>query len=180
MLAAALCGAAGTAFLWIYNRLIQLRNQQREAWSGIDVQLRRRHDLIPALVECVKGYQKHEAGLFTDIAAARSAAVTAPAGPASAGAETRLSGQVRHLFAIAEAYPELKAGENFRALSAQLVAIEDELQYARRYYNGSVRDFRNAAESFPANLVAGLFRFQPDPFFEIETATERSTPGVQL
>jgi LemA protein len=162
---------------WTYNRFVGLRNTQREAWSGIDVQLRKRHDLVPSLVECVRGYQAHERGTFEAISSARAATGT-PA--AVAAKENQLTAQLRGLFAVAEQYPELKADANFRQLSAQLVAIEDDLQYARRYFNGAVRDYRNAAESFPGVLVARAFHFVPEEFFEIETASERAAPAVNL
>lgn len=162
--------------VWTFNRLVALRNTQREAWSGIDVQLRKRHNLVPALVECVKGYQAHERMTFESIGEMRSGAAT----PDLQASENRLTGQLRSLFAVAEAYPELKANESFQQLSAQLVAIENDLQYARRYYNGAVRDLRNAVESFPSNFVAGLFGFSAGEFFEIELATDRATPQVKL
>ncbi|MCX6970974.1 MAG: LemA family protein [Verrucomicrobia bacterium] len=151
---------------WAYNRMVQARNQQAEAWSGVDVQLKKRSDLVPPLVECVSAYRTHEAQTFRDAAAARQPA--------------EVTRELRSLIAVAEAYPELKAAENFRKLMGQLVAIEDDLQYARRYYNGSVRDYRNLTESFPANLIAGIFGFQAGAFFEVESALERANPEVRL
>jgi LemA protein len=151
---------------WAYNRLVAARNQQAEAWSGVDVQLKKRSDLVPPLVECVSAYQKHEAHVFRDATTARQ--------------PSDVTSEIRSLLAVAEAYPELKAAENFRKLMSQLVTIEDDLQYARRYYNGSVRDYRNLAESFPTNVIAGIFGFQAGAFFEVESALERSTPEVKL
>jgi len=157
---------AGFGFLWIYNRLVRARNQQAEAWSGVDVQLKKRSDLVPALVECVRGYASHEASTLSSVVGART--------------PDDVAKQMRSLLAVAESYPDLKAAENFRKLTSQLVAIEEDLQFARRYFNGSVRDFRNLAESFPSNLVAGLFHFQPGNFFEVEAVIERSNPQVGL
>jgi LemA protein len=151
---------------WAYNRLVRARNQQAEAWSGVDVQLKKRSDLVPPLVECVSAYQKHEAQVLRDTTTARS--------------PSEVAREIRGLLAVAEAYPDLKAAENFRKLTGQLVAIEDDLQFARRYYNGSVRDYRNLAESFPSNLIAGIFGFQAGEFFEVESATERAAPEVRL
>lgn len=151
---------------WVYNRMARARNQQAEAWSGVDVQLKKRSDLVPPLVECVSAYQKHEAQTFRDTSAARN--------------PQDVAREILGLIAVAEAYPELKAAENFRKLMGQLVTIEDDLQYARRYYNGSVRDYRNLAESFPTNLIAGVFGFQAGTFFEVESALEQSSPEVRL
>lgn len=151
----------------IYNRGIRLKNQQAEAWSGVDVQLKKRHDLIPSLVECVRGYKSHEAEVLERTTASRST-------------PSEVVDGIRKIFAVAEAYPDLKASENFRQLAGQLVLIEDDLQYARRYYNGSVRDYRNFVESFPAVLLAGVFGFKPGEFFEVENVLERSAPEVQL
>jgi len=156
-------------FAWValaYNRLIRARNQQAEAWSGVDVQLKKRADLVPRLVECVSAYRIHESSTFRDTATAR--------------APEDVVRELRGLLAVAEGYPDLKAAENFRQLMSQLVLIEDDLQYARRYYNGSVRDFRNLSESFPSNVIAGIFGFQPADFFEMETVLERATPEVRL
>ena len=166
--------------VWTFNRLILLRNRLREAWSGIDVQLKRRHDLVPELVECVRGYRNHEQGVLVEVARARTQALAA-AGVAEAGpAENSLTSGLRSLFALAEAYPDLKADQNFRKLSDALVEIEDQIQYARRYYNGSVRDVNIQVESFPGCIVARLFGFQEQPFFEIESAMVRQTPEVKL
>ena len=151
---------------WAYNSLVQARNQQAEAWSGVDVQLKKRSDLVPPLVECVSAYQKHEAQVFRDTSTARS--------------PSDVTREIRGLLAVAEAFPDLKAAENFRKLMGQLVTIEDDLQYARRYYNGSVRDYRNLAESFPSNLIAGIFGFQAGEFFEVESSLERAAPEVKL
>ncbi len=158
--------ASGFWLLLTFNRLVRVRNEQAEAWSGVDVQLKKRSDLVPPLVECVRGYTTHEASTFNSVTLARN--------------QTDLVQTMRSLIALAESYPELKAAENFRQLTAQLVAIEDDLQFARRYYNGTVRDFRNLAESFPSNLVASAFQFQPREFFEVESVIERANPKVDL
>lgn len=170
-------GVLGWA-VWTFNRLVRARNQQAEAWSGIDVQLRKRHDLVPALVEVVKGYSAHEQTVLREVTEARREAVGRP--ERTDAAEQHLSQGLRHLFALAESYPQLRADTNFLRLSEDLVAIEDQLQYARRYYNGSVRDFRNLAQTFPQNLVAAAFAFHPGEFFEVDSATERAAPAVTL
>jgi len=163
-----------------YNRGIKLRNMEREAWSGVEVQLQRRHDLVPALVETVKGYQKHESQLFEDVAAARATAQGSHSADEANRTEQPLVSGLRQLFAVAEAYPDLKADGNFRQLSSSLVEIEDDLQYARRYYNGVIRDFRNYAESFPSNLIANSAGFKPGAFFEVEDSTVRDAVKVNL
>ena len=164
----------------LYNNLVKLRNRIENAWAQIDVQLKRRWDLIPNLVETVKGYAAHEKETLESVIAARNAATTASGPQQSAGAENMLTGALRQLFAVSEAYPDLKAGANFRQLSEQLVGVEDALQYARRYYNGAVRDIKVAVESFPSNLVAGWFGFKTETFFEVESVTERAAPQVNL
>jgi LemA protein len=172
MLVSALLGflaallVVGGWVLWGFNRGVRLRNQQAEAWSGVDVQLKKRHDLIPLLVECVRAYGAHESGTFRNVTRERGEGETVKT--------------MKSLLAVAEAYPELKASENFQDLTNRLVQIEDDLQYARRYYNGSVRDFRNFAESFPTNLIANLFHFVPGAFFEVENVIVRETPRVEL
>ena len=170
--------AAGIA--WTFNRLIRLRNRLREAWSDIDVQLKRRHDLVPALVECVRGYRDHEQRVLEDVTLARSQAQAAVGAAQVASGEDNLARGLRSLFVVAEAYPDLKADQNFRKLSDALVEIEDQLQYARRYYNGAVRDFNILVESFPSGIVARLFGFRAQSFFEIESAVARQTPEVKL
>ena len=165
---------------WVFNRLITLRNRLWEAWSDVDVQLKRRHDLVPNLVECVKAYRGYEQSLLESLARSRSVAQAAQ-GVASTGAvENELTKGLRSLFAVVEAYPDLKADRNFRQLSASLVEIEDTLQYARRYYNGTVRDLNNLIQSFPSMTVASLCRFQSAEFFEVESAVERQAPQVKL
>ena len=162
----------------IFNRLVRARNMVNEAWSGIDVQLRRRHDLVPNLVEAVEGYSKHERTLFEEITQTRVESLKAESAKARGEAETTLTGQLKTLFAVAEAYPDLKASSNFIELQKGLVEIEDQIQYARRYYNGAVRDYNIIAESFPSNLLANTFGFRKREFFEIEFATERQAPEV--
>ncbi len=164
--------------VFAYNRLIRQRNIVEEAWAGIDVQLTRRFDLIPNLVELVKGYKEFEADTLEKITAMR-ADNTAPVSE-RAVSETRISGQMKKLIALAEAYPELKADKNFRQLHETLVDVENQLQYARRYYNGSVRDNNNLVESFPSNLLATTFAFKNAEFFEIEFISQRKLPKVVL
>lgn len=177
-----LIGLAGflvlpTAFiLWgvvAYNRLVRGRNQLREGWSGIEVQLKRRHDLVPALVECVKAYQSHERETLTAVTQART-----PDNPADTAAEQQFSRDLGKVVALAEAYPDLRANAQFLKLMKELVTIEDQLQYARRYYNGSARDLNNHVESFPSNLIARLGGFQTTPFFEVEQASDRLPPDL--
>jgi len=164
-----------------YNGLVRLRLQTQNAWSDIDVQLKRRHDLVPNLVETVKGYATHERGTLESVTAARTAAVAAAsAGPAErAAAEAHLSSALRGLSVAVEAYPELQASGGFRDLQAQLAQIEDAIQNARRYYNAVVREFNAKIMQFPSNLVAGSFGFQPREFFEAAEA-ERETPKVSF
>jgi LemA protein len=164
--------------VWTFNRMVRARNQQQEAWSGIDVQLRKRHDLVPSLVEIVRGYSAHEKNVLVEVTEARGAAMGNP--NRTDADERNLTSGLRGLFALAENYPQLKADQNFQRLSSQLVDIEEQLQFARRYYNGSVRDFRNLAQTFPQNIVAKLFGFKPGEFFEVECATERLSPKVEL
>jgi LemA protein len=168
----------GTWIVWTFNRFVQQRNMLREAWSGIDVQLKRRHDVVPVLVACVEGYRSHERNLFERIATARTQALQAHDTRETAAAEQELARGLRQLLAIAEAYPQLKASDNFRDLARQLVEIEEQLQFARRYYNGTAKILNNLIETFPTLLIARLFGFHPAEFFEVESATERAVPEV--
>jgi LemA protein len=154
----------------MYNGLVQLRVRADSAWSDIDVQLKRRHDLIPNLVETVKGYATHEKGTFENIAKFRSQAMQATSPADKAVAENQLSGALRGLLAVAEAYPQLKASEEFTQLQSALSMTEDSLQNARRYYNAVVRDFNTKIQSFPTNLLAGMFGFAQRQFFETTDA----------
>ena len=165
---------------WVFNHLVSLRNRLREAWSDVDVQLKRRHDLVPNLVECVKAYRGYERSLLESLAHSRSAAQAAQGVTNTGTVENGLTKDLRSVFAVAEAYPDLKADKNFRQLSASLVEIEDTLQYARRFYNGAVRDLNNLTQSFPSMIVATLCRFQSAEFFEVEGAMERQAPQVKL
>ena len=170
---------AGIVF---YNKLIRHRNLVNEAWAGIDVQLLKRAELVPNLVQTVKGYVKHESSVFEDVSKIRSAAESGQDEPVSTRAknETALSKSLTRLFALAEDYPDLKASEGFQQLHRTLVDIENDLQFARRYYNGAVRDNNNTVESFPSNLVAKIFNFSEAEFFEIELASQRVVPDVEL
>ncbi len=168
--------------LWLigtYNGLVRLRNHCRESWSGIDNELKRRYDLIPRLVEVVKGYAKHERAVFERVAQARAAALASTGSPASqARDENVMIGAMKGLFAVIERYPELKASGNFLALQTELVNTEDRIAAARRFYNANVRDFNTRMEVFPANLLAGLLGFKKEEFFEIEDHTIRAAPSA--
>lgn len=164
--------------IYAYNKLTRLRALRREGWSGIDVQLKRRHDLVPNLVEIVRGYATFEGSVLEDVARLRAVGDD-QLGQRLSG-ENALTGGIKSLFAVVESYPDLKANKNFQELSTQLIETEDQIQYARRYYNGTVRDLNVYIESFPSSLVARLFDFQPASFFEISTATERQAPAVKL
>jgi LemA protein len=170
------------ALVLAYNGLVKRRNRTQEAWSQIDVELKRRHDLIPNLVETVKGYAAHERGTFEAVTNARAAAVSAGAtgDPAKIGpAENMLTQSLRSLFAVAENYPQLKAADNFRDLQEQLTATEDKIEFARRYYNTSVRDYNIAVQSFPRNVLAGMFGFRVGEFFQADDA-DREVPQVSF
>ena len=173
-------GILALAIILIYNGLIRLRVQCDNAWADIDVQLKRRYDLIPNLVETVKGYATHEKGTLESVVAARNQAMSAK-GPAAKGeAEGMLTGALRQLFAVAEAYPQLRAVESFTQLQNTLNQIEDTLQNARRYYNAVVRDLNTRVEQFPSNIVAGMCGFKPREFFEITAPAEREVPRVSF
>ena len=164
--------------VWTYNRLVRLRNQVDEAWAGIDVQLQRRHELVPNLVATVKGYMQHESGVLERVTRLRGDPEMKREERASQ--ESGLSRSIGRLFALAEDYPELKASEGFSQLHESLVEIEEQLQYSRRYYNGSVRDNNNLVEGFPSMLIARSFSFRPAVFFEIELASQRAAPDIDL
>ncbi|HKA78390.1 MAG TPA: LemA family protein [Xanthobacteraceae bacterium] len=162
----------------VFNRLVRQRNIVREGWSGIDVQLRRRTDLVPNLVEAVKGYAAHERGLFEDVTRNRASSIAASDVGGQATAERALSGSLGRLMAVAEAYPQLKADKNFLDLQAQLAEIEDNIQMARRYYNGTVRNLNTTIESFPEIVLARAFGFKEAPFFELGDRSEAAAPQV--
>ena len=174
---------AAVALFWAvgaYNRLVRLRNGGESAWSDIDVQLKRRWELIPNLVETVKGYAKHEQSTFEQVTAARSQAMQARTPGEHAAAEGNLQSVLKSLFAVAESYPELRANENFLGLQRELSALEEAIQNARRYYNAVVRDLNTAIESFPGNLLAGPFGFTKREYFELDAAAERAAPKVSF
>jgi LemA protein len=174
---------AGLLVLWVvltYNALVAARNKVEEAWSGIDVQLKRRHDLVPNLVETVKGYAAHEREVLAEVTAARARAMTAAGRAEVERAESGLSGALAGVRALAESYPMLHATENFQRLQAELSEIEDEIQAARRIYNSNVQTYNTGIQVFPNLLIAGPFSFRPSEFFEIELTAERATPAVVL
>ena len=164
----------------IYNGLVQLRVRADSAWSDIDVQLKRRHDLIPNLVETVKGYAAHEKGTFENIAKYRSAAMTATSTEDRAAAEGQLTQALRGLLAVAENYPQLRASEEFTALQGQLSQTEDNIQNSRRYYNAVVRDLNTKIQSFPTNILAGMFGFKERPFFQVDAPADRENVAVKF
>lgn len=167
------------AAVLLFNRLVRLRNEVNAGWSNIDVQLRRRNDLIPNIVETVKGYAAHERGVFDEVTAARAAVSGAGSPAATAAASDVLSGALGRLFAVAEAYPELKASDNFRELQAELTDTEDKIAAARRYYNSVVQTYNTGIQSFPALLFAGALGFHAREFFATGEA-ERATPQVSF
>lgn len=164
----------------LYNGLVQLRVRADSAWSDINVQLERRHDLIPNLVETVKGYAGHERGTFENVAKYRSAAMAATTPAEKSAAEGQLTQALRGLLAVAESYPQLKASEQFTSLQGSLQGLEDAIQNARRYYNAVVRDLNTKVVSFPSNLVAGMFGIQQRQYFELETPEARQVPAVKF
>ena len=174
-------GVLALVGLWsvlAYNRLVKARNKVDEAWSGIDVQLKRRHDLVPNLVETVKGYAAHERETLQNVTEARLAAVEAGEPAAVERAETRLTSALGGINALAEAYPQLQASDSFQRLQAELGAIENEIQAARRIYNSNVQHYNTATQQFPTMLIAGTMSFAPREFFEVESPAERAVPQV--
>jgi LemA protein len=162
----------------IYNKLVTNKNMVAEGWSGIDVQLKRRADLIPNLIEAVKGYMGHERGVLEQVTELRAKSLKAESVGDKAKVEGALGAALGNLFAVAENYPDLKASQNFMELQKSLADIEDQIQLARRYYNGAARNFNILIQSFPSNLVANTFHFTPVEYFEIEEAAERAVPKV--
>ncbi len=164
----------------IYNRLVRLRTLVQEAWSSIDVMLKKRHDLIPNLVETVKGYASHERETFDSVTRARAAAMSANSVQEKEAAEKNLSQAMMHLNAVAEQYPDLKANTNFMQLQGELSALEGDIEKARRYYNGTVRENNIMVETFPSNIIANMYKFEKATFFELENTAERNVPSVKF
>lgn len=169
--------------LWViatYNGFIRIRNQKDEAWADIDVQLKRRYDLIPNLVNTVKGYAEHESATFAKVTEARTAAMGAQSVAEHAEAENMLTGALKSLFAVSEAYPDLKANENFVELQRELTDTENKIQAARRFYNTNVRDMNTAVQSFPGNIIAGMFKFKEAEFFELDESDADAKDPVEV
>ena len=167
--------------LWVmgaYNKLITWRNRVDESWSDIDVQLKRRHDLIPNLVNVVKGYATHEQATLEKVIQARNSAMSAGTPEASAQAENMLTGALKSIFALSEAYPDLKANTNFLELQRELSDTENKVQASRRFYNTNVKSYNTALQVFPTNMIAGMFSFSARQFFEIENESEKAVPNV--
>ena len=164
----------------IYNKLVRFRTLVEEAWSGINVQLKKRHDLIPNLMETVKGYATHERETFESVTRARTTAIQAQDVKAQEAAENQLSGALMRLMAISERYPELKSNQNFMQLQEQLGIIETDIEKSRRYYNGAVRQKNIAIDTFPSNMVANMFSFDKSPFFELESEAEKAVPQIKF
>ncbi|MBI4412094.1 MAG: LemA family protein [Deltaproteobacteria bacterium] len=183
MMALILIGAGVLAVLFVigmYNSLIRLRNQVKNSWSQIDVQLKRRHDLIPNLIETTKGYMKHERETLEKVVAARTQAVNAQTVGEKAQAEGALSGVLGHLFAVAESYPDLKANQNFLALQEELTSTENRIAFSRQGYNDQVLFYNNKIQMFPSNIIAGMFGFAEQEFFEIQDQAEKALPKVNF
>ncbi|HKP19019.1 MAG TPA: LemA family protein [Gaiellaceae bacterium] len=169
----------GLVLVAMFNKLVRLRNRAENAWAQVDVQLRKRYDLIPNLVETVKGYASHERATFEEVTRARTAAQQAQGVAEQAQAENALTAAIGRLFAVAEAYPELRATENFQQLQAQLSDVEQSIAIARQVYNDTVLSYDNALETVPTNVIAGLFNFRPREYFQTEDAT-RAAPRVDF
>lgn len=164
----------------IYNRLVKLKNLVQEAWSSIDVMLKKRHDLIPNLVETVKGYATHERETLENVTRARNLAVGANSLEAKEAAEKSLNQAMVNLFAVAEQYPDLKANTNFQQLQSELTSIENDIEKSRRYYNGTARENNTLIESFPSNIVANMYKFEKVSYFELDNIAEREVPTVKF
>jgi LemA protein len=176
-------GLVAVVLAWVagaYNGLVRLRNQLENAWAQIDVQLKRRHDLIPNLVETVKGYAAHERGTFEKVTQARNIAVSAKSVGERAEAENVLTGALKSLFAVAEAYPELKANQEFMRLQEELASTENKVAFSRQFYNDSVMTYNTHIEVFPTNFIATMFNFGRREFFEVKAEDERTAPQVKF
>mgnify|MGYP001616063839 FL=1 len=176
-------GVLAVVVLWVivaYNGFVTLVNRTKEAWADIDVQLKRRYDLIPNLMETVKGYAKHESSVFENVTKARSQAMQAGTVHDKEVADNMLTGALKSLFAVSEAYPDLKANQNFLSLQAELSDTENKIQAARRFYNGNVRDLNTKIEVFPNNVIAGIFNFAKQEFFELEQEAAKEPVKVQF
>lgn len=175
--------AVAALFLYgvsIYNRLVKLRTMVQEAWSSIDVMLKKRHDLIPNLVETVKGYATHERETFDSVTRARNAAVNANGLQEKEAAEKNLNQAMMNLNAVAEQYPDLKANTNFLQLQSEISALEGDIEKSRRYYNGTVRENNILVETFPSSIIANQYKFTKSPFFELDNVAERAVPNVKF
>jgi len=170
----------GLWFMLTYNGLVKLRNQVRNAWSQIDVQLKRRYDLIPNLVETVKGYASHERETLEQVVQARQQGIDATSVEEQGRAENMITGALRQLFALSEAYPDLKANQNFLQLQEELASTENKIGFARQYYNDTVQQFNTRQQQFPANMVAGMLGFEASDFFELEEPEAREAPKVEF
>ena len=171
----------GLYVVGLYNGLVKGRNEVKNAWSSIDVQLKRRHDLIPNLLETVKGYAAHEKGTLDAVVRARQQAVSFSGSVEERGrVENALTQSLRSLFAVAEAYPDLKANQNFLSFQEELSSTENKIGFSRQYYNDAAMRYKNSVEMFPGNIVAGMFAFVPEPFFQLEEAGDRAVPQVQF
>ena len=175
-----ICIALLVFFIIVYNRLVRLRTMKEEGWSGIDVQLKKRANLIPNLLEAVKGYMRHEKNVLEEVTAMRSRVMAAQGVDEKMAAAGGLAASLGHLFAVAENYPDLKANANFLDLQTQLADIEKDIEMARRYYNGTVRELNTAVQVFPNSLVAGMFGFVTSAFFEIQEPSERAVPKISF
>ena len=175
------CGVLLVLFVVaLYNGLVRLRNQVKNAWSQIDVQLKRRHDLIPNLIETVRGYMQHERGTLEAVTQARNQAAQAQGVAQQAKAEVALNRALAGLYVVVENYPDLKANQNFLALQEELTSTENRIGFARQFYNDQAMLLNNKVQMFPSNIVAGMFNFQPAEFFEIEDSAERAVPQVKF
>jgi LemA protein len=178
-----IAGALALIAIWgvaTYNALVKNKNLTQEGWSGIEAQLKRRADLIPNLVETVKGYAAHERSTLDEVTKLRTESANAPTVEARAVVERQITSAIGKIMAVAEAYPDLKASANFQSLQGSLAEVEDQIQLSRRYYNGAVRNLNVMIEQFPSNLIAGQFAFQKAQFFEIEDAADRALPKVKF